>query len=435
MTTRQGEVPDSTGFLSIPAITLRWVLGLRWWAVLGQTLTIAIAALAIGLRLPQTPLAAIIAITAISNIALHRWMRTPRSISPAVVASILAVDTLLLSALLYFTGGPSNPFSVLFLVQITLGALVLDIRYAAPIVLLSIAAYAALFLCNVPIEGMEPMHHHPSGKAFSLHLQGKFAAFSLAALVITYLVTKVSSALRERDARLADAQALAARNEKLASLGTLAAGAAHELGTPLATIAVAAKELEHLARAMPGAAPIRADARLIRRQVDRCRDIVQQMSAGAADTSGETPETVELATVAAEIRRRLGEPQARRLEVQLTGAFLVRVPWRGLVQAVGSLIKNADEASQTSGGKVLLAMDGGPPVARIIVADEGTGMAPADLARVGDPFFTTKAPGAGMGLGVFLAKAFADRLGGQLSFTSELGKGTKVVLELPSTET
>jgi two-component system sensor histidine kinase RegB len=182
---------------------------------------------------------------------------------------------------------------LLFLVQITLAALVLGMRYAAVIVALSTASYLFLFFVNVPIAGMEHMHH-VGNSAFTVHLQGTFAAFTLAAVLIAYFVTRVSAALRERDAQLAEAQRLVARNERLASLSTLAAGAAHELGTPLATIAVASKELAHAADSIAGARSLREDARLIRQEVDRCGDIVQQMSARAGGPVGEVPETIDV---------------------------------------------------------------------------------------------------------------------------------------------
>jgi two-component system sensor histidine kinase RegB len=421
---------SSSSFLSTPAITLRWVLRLRWWAVLGQLGTIAGTALGFHLTLPLLPLTSIVASTAISNAALVRWMRAARSVSPRLVAAVLAVDTLSLGALLFFTGGPSNPFSVLFLVQITIAALVLGIRYAAAIVGLSVATYALLFFDNVPLAGAEHMHHAATS-TFNLHLQGMFLALSLAAILIAYFVTRVSRALHERDAQLAEAQNLAAINERLASLSTLAAGAAHELGTPLATIAVASTELQRAAERIAGAEELRDDARLIREQVERCRDIVQRLGARSAGTLGEAPELVEVGQVISELRRKMDEAQNHRLDVEVQAPEPIRVPWRGLAQALGSLVKNAFDASDEEGARVLLAVEASTRHTRFSVIDHGRGIAPEDLPHVGEPFYTTKGPGAGMGLGVFLARAFADRLGGQVALSSEPGLGTRAVIELP----
>jgi two-component system sensor histidine kinase RegB len=424
---------DATAFVAVPAIALRWIVRLRWGAVLGQAVTVAAATLVFGLPLPGVPLATIIALTALSNAALRRWMVAPRAVSPPLVAAVLGVDTLLLCALLYFSGGPSNPFSVLFLVQITIAALVLGMRYTAVLVALSAGSYAFLFFDNVPLPGMEHMHHAGNSE-LTLHLQGMFAAFTVAAVLIAYFVTRVSFALRERDAQLAEVQRLAASNEKLASLSTLAAGAAHELGTPLATIAVSSKELERAALAIAGAESLCVDARLIRQQVDRCRDIVRQMGARAGDPIGEAAESVTVQTIVSELAQRLSAPRGARLDVDTSGAASLTVPWRGLVQALGSLVNNAFDASEATAQRVVLSIRVTAERASFEVVDRGSGIGPRELARVGEPFFTTKAPGVGMGLGVFLARAFADRLGGTFTLTSEQGKGTRVALELPARE-
>jgi len=419
-------------FLSAPAITLSWILRLRWGAVAGQTLTIALATLALHLSLPLVPLAALVGVTALSNVALLYVVRTrPASISPHLVAGVLAADTLVLCGLLYFTGGPSNPFSVLYLVQVTLAALVLGMRWAAALVALSAASYAFLFFANVPLAGMEHMHH--GGSAFALHLQGMWAAFTLAAGLIAFFVTRLARALRERDEQLAAAQERAARNEKLASLSTLAAGAAHELGTPLATIAVAAKELARGAEALRGdaAEALREDARLIREEVDRCRDIVQQMSARAGESLGEAPERVRLAAIGAAVRARLPEDRRALFDAEYTDPELVLVtPARGLAQALASLVKNAFEASAEGARVSLHAAQDGSSV-RFVVSDTGSGIPAAQLARIGEPFFTTKPPGSGMGLGVFLARAFVERLGGRFEIESAPGRGTRVTLLVP----
>jgi two-component system sensor histidine kinase RegB len=427
---RPAREPDVTAFVAVPAIALGWIVRLRWGAVLGQAVTVAVATLVFGSPLPVLPLGAIIAATALSNAALHRWTQSPRTVSPRLVAVVLAVDTLLLAALLYFSGGPSNPFSVLFLVQITIAALVLGMRYTAVVVALSTASYAFLFFDNMPLAGMEHMHHG-GNTALTLHLQGMFAAFTLAAILIAYFVTRVSLALRQRSAQLAEAQRLAASNERMASLSALAAGAAHELGTPLATIAVSSRELERAAQKMAGAESLCADARLIRQEVDRCRDILRQMSARAGDPIGEVAEAVDMRAIVLELRRRLAEARAARLDVRFAGAESFTLPWRGLLQALVSLVNNAFDASEEAGRRVVLSMDGAPDKARFEILDEGSGIDPSALARVGEPFFTTKPPGVGTGLGVFLARAFVDRLGGTFTLSSERGRGTRVVLEIP----
>ncbi len=421
------------------AITLRWVTRLRWGAALGQALTVIATATVLHLAVPAGWLALVIGATVVTNAALVAWLRQPREVSPRLLAAVLAFDTLSLYALLYLTGGPSNPFSVLFLVEIALAALVLGLGYALAITVLSTLAYAALFARNVPLEGMEHMHHAGTS-AFNVHLQGMFVAFLLAAVLIAYFVTRVALELRARERALVAAERRAQTNEKLASLSTLAAGAAHELGTPLATIAVVATELERAAEQLAltdleGSRHLREDARLVRREVERCSAIVRQMSRDAGGTPGEAPEPLPARELTARLLRGVEPEQARRLDLE-TADVELRLPPRALVQVLGSLVKNAFDASDAA-GRVRVSLEtrvqDGSPRARFIVGDRGLGMSEGELARIGEPFFTTKPPGAGLGLGVFLARAFADRLGGHLSFSSQPGRGTTVVLDLPTT--
>jgi two-component system sensor histidine kinase RegB len=263
-----------------------------------------------------------------------------------------------------------------------------------------------------------------------------WVALTIAACLIAYFVTRVSGALRAREAELLRVQRLAARNEKLASLSTLAAGAAHELGTPLGTIAIAAKELERSIRSAPDEAV--ADARLIRDELERCRAIVGRMSANAGQAVGEVSMATTCRAVADALRARLGEVALAELDITVGEASL-EVPVQGLVQVLSNVVQNALYATEAVAAaakpreRVALTCDVTAGVARFTVQDHGIGIAREALDRVGEPFFTTKPPGQGMGLGLFLARAFAERHGGQLVVSSEEGKGTRVTLELPTT--
>jgi two-component system sensor histidine kinase RegB len=231
-----------------------------------------------------------------------------------------------------------------------------------------------------------------------------------------------------READLLRAQQLAARNEKLASLSTLAAGAAHELGTPLGTIAIAAKELERSIRSAPDEAI--EDARLIRDELERCRAIVRRMSASAGQTLGEAAEATTTTAVVAALRERMGDGVIDGIELQITDVAF-QAPLQSLVQVLANLVQNALHATPPGGTRVALLADVVAGTVRFTVIDHGTGIPREDLDRVGEPFFTTKPPGQGMGLGLFLARAFAERCGGKLVIASEEGKGTRATLELP----
>lgn len=412
-------------------ITVAWLVRLRWGAVLGQTATIAVAVLGLGIDLPLLPLSLLVATTAVSNGALALRPKRAEDVSARTVGLVLAADILVLSSLLYCAGGPSNPFSVMYLVHVTLAALVLGMRWAGAMVALSALSYAALFFWHVPVEGMDHAHHH-GGAGFSVHLQGMWIAFTIAASLIAYFVARVAAALREREAELATAQALAARTEKLASLTTLAAGAAHELGTPLGTIAVASTELERSLRLNPEDAI--EDARLIRAEVERCRAIVQRMSAHAGNSMGELPGPTTADEVFRRCVERLGHDASASVVVEESEAIAFTCPIEGLVQVLLNLVQNGRWAVRTTRGKVALSSACTPKKVRLVVADDGEGIAADALSRIGEPFFTTKPPGEGLGLGLFLARTFAERWGGHLDIESRLGHGTRVTIHLPRSE-
>ena len=416
----QSGTPRPTArFTSRLSITLSWLLRLRWGAVAGQTAMILVAGLVLHLTLPLLPLFFFAGVTALSNVGLTLWSRRREPTSDVIVSVVIACDTLLLTGLLYFAGGLANPFSVLYLVHVTLAALVLGKRWACGIVGLSGAAFAFLSYWHAPVSGMEnlPAHAHWLG-------------FIVAASSIGYFVAQVSVALRQREEELDKAHRQAARNEKLASLTSLAAGAAHELGTPLGTIAVTSNELERALIALGVPAELTEDARLIRDQVRRCRDIVIQMSARAGEAIGEAPEPVAMDHVVETVLDRIPRRRAIIVRDLTDHRAAIALPFRGVVEVVANLLRNALDAS-TSTPSVQLTVESARSAVRFVVEDKGAGIAEDVLARIGEPFFTTKEPGKGMGLGLFLAQTFADRWGGCLSITSALGHGTRVVLELP----
>ncbi|HRI53279.1 MAG TPA: ATP-binding protein, partial [Pseudomonadota bacterium] len=248
---------------------------------------------------------------------------------------------------------------------------------------------------------------------------------------IVYFLLRIRRELAQREAELEAARSLAARRDKLASLATLAAGAAHELATPLATIAVAAKELERQLRSAPGDGAALDDVQLIRGQVARCRGVLDQLGREAGDSMGESL----IKTTARAVLEAAQEGLAGAAQVQLTvdpevEQLALRLPLRSLAQALRALLKNALESSPPR-VPVAVAVRRSRGVLLIEVTDHGAGMSAETLRRLGEPFFTTKAPGAGMGLGVFLCHAVFESLGGQLGFVSTLGQGTRATVTLP----
>ncbi|MEO8214676.1 MAG: HAMP domain-containing sensor histidine kinase, partial [Myxococcales bacterium] len=226
-----------------------------------------------------------------------------------------------------------------------------------------------------------------------------------------------------------------ARQERLAALATLAAGAAHELSTPLATIAVVMKELEHLVarRLAVGSNDDEAmkDIRLVRQQVDRCRRILERMSAEAGTSMGEAFTPVSLDQVIGDALAGLSARVPVRTEIATDCRDKhLRVPPRALSQALRGLVKNAQDAS-ADGSEIVVRVGSAGAILAVAVCDQGKGIPPTIIDRIGEPFFTTKPTGQGMGLGVFLARAVMERLGGEVHLHSTVGVGTTVSVRLP----
>lgn len=418
--------PTSPGRVEVG---LHWLTRLRWGSAVGQLLTVLGARFVLGLDVPLAALLLLVAATLLTNLLVVTRLGRWRAGEGRVAGGLLAADTLVLAAMLRLTGGPLNPFSILFLVYITLAAVILGRRWTWFIASLSVASYGALFFSYRPLGPLALPHEHTG---LSLHLQGMWWAFCVAAGLTAYFVVQLAAALERRDVEISRVREQAARNERLASLTTLAAGAAHELGTPLGTIGVAARELERSIESLGAQAPegMAEDARLIRGELQRCRRILDEMSARAGENAGEAPDLVGLDDVLAESLRALPEGLAARVGLGALGKVVVRAPQHALARALFNLMRNGIEAAGPDGR---VTVSGGPTDGwlRLAVKDTGPGMAADVLARAGEPFFSTKPAGRGMGLGLFLTRTLLEDIGGRMRLESSPGAGTTVWVELP----
>jgi len=409
-------------------IAIPWIVRLRFGIVLGELGLIAAARFGLGVELQLSALVVAIALQASTNWLLVWPTGSDRPNIGHLLGALFALDTLFLTLVLAVTGGPMNPFSLLYLVQITFSALILHRAWTWALGGLSTLCFGLLFWVSSDVPALQiPV---TSGE-FSLHLLGMWAAFATAALLISFFIGKVTDEGRRKERELIAMQQRLARNERLASLVTLSAGAAHEIATPLATIAVTAKEIERQGDAGVAGEAIREDAALIRSQVDRCRQILERMGTQGADPLGEAPSRVRFDELLNRIRMALpGDGNRIQTEPRTGDPIICTLPVRPTVEALTALVKNALDASDDE-QFVSVSVEMSEETIRFRVRDRGIGMTPEIVQRVAEPFFTTKPPGSGMGLGAFLAYLFAQRLGGSLLFDSEPGQGTSAWMTLP----
>lgn len=410
-----------------PNVALPWVLRLRYGMVALEAGIVLGMTYGLRLDLPLFRTLALLAAVLASNVLLGRLRTLPVRFPQGTLGAVFCLDTVCLTAMLGLTGGPMNPFSLLYLVQITLSAVVLRKVWTWALCALSTICFGLLFF-HVPSAAFQT-HHSEHG--LSPHLAGMWIAFVIAAALITFFTGKIAGALRTREREVLTLQDQVAKHERLASLVTLAAGAAHELGTPLGTIAVVARELERYATNVTSSHAVLEDARLIRSEVERCHRILERMSARSAEPMGETPQSVRVRDFLMKVLAEFPEAQRALLKIKLADETLAAVlPALATTQSLAALIQNALDANVDRRPILITATETGSEL-WIAVRDQGHGMPANVLRRISEPFFTTKEPGKGMGLGTFLVRTFAERLGGRVLFDSVPGEGTTATLELP----
>lgn len=386
----------------------------------GEVATLIVASRMLGLALPVAAMMVIVLAHILLNLYTAWRLYRPSHVHEWELFAHLVADILVFSALLYLSGGATNPFSFLLLLPLTVSAAALSQRYSLAMAALAIGCYSLLMLFYRPLP-------EPSAHGFHLHVVGMWLGFVLSAVLIAYFVTRMGMALREQQLRLAEAREQALRDERLLALGTLAAGAAHELGTPLATMAVVTDEL--ISESEPDS---RLNRRLdlVRGQIDRCKQVLSGLAERAGEVRAESGHKQRLRSYLEELvdawhRRRPGVRHRTYWEQsEAPGPCIVAD--RTLDQALFNLLDNAADASPDL---VEIVVDWDDDMLRIKVCDRGPGFRPEALARAGQAFYTTKE--GGQGLGLFLALATVTRYGGSLDMHNRTSGGACVHMNLP----
>ena len=426
-------------------VGLKWLVTVRWTVLVAATGALFAGRTGLGVSLSAPTAMLLLAAVAVSNLWLTWRIRTGRTQAATAAAGLLVcADVVLLLWVLWRSGGALNPASVFLLVQIVLAALVLGRVWTWVVTGLSVGGFGMLYLAPASeLRAAQVMHPE-----IGAHMNGMWLAFAATALVIAVLVTQLVVAIERRDRALETLRDQHARTTRFAGLATLAAGAAHELSTPLATMAVAARELERSLEGLETTASrhdeanadrhgeanaeLLKDARLIRAEIDRAHRILTDLSAQSGGAPGEAPRSASVTDVFSALQAELQPRVARRLQIRASDDVRVVWPVQAVARALVNLVRNAAQASGDADPVILdgRADDGG--MVRINVVDRGSGMSRDHLARAGEPFFTTKAPGAGTGLGLFVARSTIEQLGGTLELTSEAGRGTTATIVLPA---
>jgi two-component system sensor histidine kinase RegB len=429
-------------------INLNWLIMMRWVAVVGQVATILVVVLVLGIDIQMKgAMALVICLTVSSNMMLRYWSRYWKRTGQnaeinwdVILGLVMILDVLSLTTLLFSTGGPNNPFSLFFFLNLSLSAVILRSGWAWALNALTITCFTWLLFSHVEIHELrvsELLRPISENGYVSLVQWGYWLGFATSCSVIVYFLTRLSLALRQQGESLQHAQVVQASREKLEALGTLAAGTAHELATPLSTIAIVARDVEHFFEQnpleTPGASDVIDDIHLIRSQLDRCRVILDRMASQSGQAIGETIQHITVNDFWAAVLDEVTEPM--RVQVQVDeeiGNATLYVPPVILSQSMRAFVQNAIDAD-VAGGPVVVDIQRFARHWLWTISDQGSGMPQEVLQRVSEPFYTTKPTGKGMGLGVFLAKNVIERLDGTIDIQSAIGRGTKITIRIPRT--
>jgi two-component system sensor histidine kinase RegB len=420
-------------------LRLHTIVRLRWIAVLGQLVAICMVSFGLGFSLPIGTCLTVIALSAWLNVFLAIWYPSRHRLSVRFATGLLAYDIVQLAALLYLTGGIDNPFTMLIVAPVTVSAATLPLRNTIALGLLALAAMGLLVVQHEPLPWYQ-------GIPFELPLIYKVGVFAAVWACTTFLALyawRLTKESRQMSAALAATDLVLAREQKLHALDGLAAAAAHELGTPLSTIAVVTKELEN---EIGPESPLREDIALLKTQAQRCRDILQKLTRHPSEQDPlharvsvramleEAAAPYRSGTVVITIAAR---PAGDGSGAGLPGAVVERKP--GVIYGLGNIIENATDFASS---KVEINAEWSAAELVVTIADDGPGFPAEVMDNIGEPYVTTRpAEGpemshiedegsTGLGLGFFIAKTLLERSGATVSLGNRASPQTGAIVRV-----
>jgi two-component system, sensor histidine kinase RegB len=406
-------------------VQLRTLVTIRWVAVLGQFAAILVVQFGLGYSLPLAEALAVIGLSAAVNLWVTAQVRRRIWLTDRAAALYLAFDLVQLAVLLYLTGGLGNPFAILILAPVTVAAAALSRYSTAALSLVAVLLVVGLGLQHRPLPWPSPGFAHAPMFVLALGI-----ALVLAILLVALYVFSVAEEARRMSDALAASQMALDREQRISALGALAAAAAHELGSPLGTIAVVAKEI---ARDLPPGSPLTADVALLQSQTERCRAILAELAAQPEVRGAQILETMRLG----ELVREAAAPYARagvRLEIEerVAGAETPPPAVRRrpeLLHGLGSLLQNALEFAR---GTVRVEILWEAASVALTLVDDGPGFPSELLARLGEPYLSGGEQGRGtgehMGLGIFIADTLLARTGALVTLANRREGGAEAVV-------
>lgn len=403
-------------------VTLRTLITIRWVAVVGQLTTVLAVHFGYGFSLPLGPALAAIAASILLNVAATAKQGARQRLGDEDAALYLAYDTLQLSLLLFLTGGLANPFSPLLLAPNTVGAAILSRASEYKLTGLTLVCLTVLGRWSPP----SPWTETPPA-ASSLFAFGVWLSLAVSAVFIAGYVRRVAEEARRFADALTASQMALAREQRLSSLGGLAAAAAHELGTPLGTISLVAKELAH---DLPPTGPQAEDVKLLISQVDRCRKILAELGRKPEADGGDPYERMSL-TAFVEAAAGPHRPNSgarlvveRRAGIAAEEPVLRRSP--EIFHGLGNFIQNAFQFARE---RVTVSLDWTGERVTVTVEDDGPGFPPHLLDRLGEPYISARGDRGGhMGLGIFIAQTLLQKTGAEVIFASRRGGGASIAV-------